>query len=299
MTLTFFQHIFRRATRSIWENLYLNAVSASVIGASLVLLGLYSLIQNNLSTVIDSWNKDIHISVYFAETVDDERRLDLRDQIHAMPEVVQVRYVSESDAKKWMLEEVSGIEETLSELGDNILPASLEITLDAQMAHPKQIENFTKRIQTEDFVTADYGVEWVDKFNAFLRMFQALGTVVGLLIIVAAMFLVTNTVHLVIYNRRNELEIAKLVGATQSFILLPFLIEGAIQGLIGALGALTCLWAIHKTLVGQLQQSETLKMVTDLTFIPTSQQLILLMIGLTLGLVAALIATLRFLRKVG
>ena len=84
-----------------------------------------------------------------------------------------------------------------------------------------------------------------------------------------------------------------------SFILLPFLIEGAIQGLIGALGALTCLWAIHKTLVGQLQQSETLKMVTSLTFIPTSQQLILLLIGLTLGLVAALIATLRFLRKVG
>ena len=167
------------------------------------------------------------------------------------------------------------------------------------MAHPKQIENFAKRIQTEDFVTADYGVEWVDKFNAFLRMFQALGTVVGLLIIVSAMFLVTNTVHLVIYNRRNELEIAKLVGATQSFILLPFLIEGAIQGLIGALGALNCLWAIHKTLVGQLQQSETLKLVTDLTFIPTSQQIILLMIGLTLGLVAALIATLRFLRKVG
>jgi cell division transport system permease protein len=299
MTFTFLQHIFRRATRSIWENLYLNAVSSSVIGASLVLLGLYSLMQNNLSTVIDSWNKDIHISVYFAEDVDEARRLELRDQIHSMPEVVQVRYVSESDAKKWMLEEVGGIEATLSELGDNILPASLEITLDAQMAHPDRIEGFAKRTDSDEFATADYGVEWVDKFNAFLRMFQALGTFVGLLIIIAAMFLVTNTVHLVIYNRRNELEVAKLVGATQSFIVLPFLIEGAIQGLVGALGALTCLWAIHQTLLGQLQQSETLKMVANLTFIPTSQQLVLVMIGLALGLIAALIATLRFLRKVG
>ena len=89
-----------------------------------------------------------------------------------MPEVVQVRYVSESDAKKWMLEEVSGIEDTLTELGDNILPASLEITLDAQMAHPKQIEDFAKRIQTDDFVTADYGVEWVDKLMPSFACFK-------------------------------------------------------------------------------------------------------------------------------
>ena len=299
MSLTFLQHIFRRATRSIWENLYLNAVSASVIGAALILLGLYSLVQNNLSTVIDSWNKDVHVSVYFADDVDEERRLELRDKIHGMSEVVQVRYVSEIDAKNWMLEEVSGIEDTLKELGDNILPASLEITLDAQMAHPKRIEEFASKIAYEDFVATDYGVEWGDKFNAFLRMFQALGTFVGLLIIIAAMFLVTNTVHLVIYNRRNEIEIAKLVGATKSFVILPFLIEGTIQGLIGALGALTGLWVIHRTLVNQLQQHETLKMMTDLSFIPVGQQMLLLFIGLTLGLMAALIATLRFLRKVG
>ncbi len=299
MSLTFLQHIFRRATRSIWENLYLNAVSASVIGASLILLGLYSLIQNNLTTVIDSWNKDVHVSVYFTDDTSDEQRLEIRDQIHAMPEVVQVRYVSELEAKKWMLEEVSGIEDTLTELGDNILPSSLEITLDAQMANPKRIEEFAKKIQSEAFSAIDYGVEWVDKFNAFLRMFQALGTFVGLLIIIAAMFLVTNTVHLVIYNRRNEIEIAKLVGATRSFVILPFLIEGAIQGLLGALGAITGLWIIHQTLVNQLQESETLKMVTNLSFISIGQQLSLILIGLTLGLVAALIATLRFLRKVG
>ncbi len=299
MSLTFLQHIFRRATRSIWENLYLNAVSASVIGASLILLGLYSLIQNNLSTVIDSWNKDVHVSVYFTDDTSDEERLEIRDQIHAMPEVVQVRYVSELEAKKWMLEEVSGIEDTLTELGDNILPSSLEITLDAQMANPKRIGEFAKKIQSDAFSATDYGVEWVDKFNAFLRMFQALGTFVGLLIIIAAMFLVTNTVHLVIYNRRNEIEIAKLVGATRSFVILPFLIEGAIQGLLGALGAITGLWIIHQTLMNQLQESETLKMVTNLSFISIGQQLSLILIGLTLGLVAALIATLRFLRKVG
>ena len=299
MNITFLQHMLRRATRSIWENLYLNAVSASVIGASLVLLGLYSMLQNNLTTVMDTWNKDVHVSVYFADDINEQERIELRDEIHKMPEVVQIRYISELEAKRWLMEEVSGIDETLNELGDNVLPASLEITLDSAMAQPDKIAGFAQKIEQEAFAAIDYGVEWVDKFNTFLRMFQVLGTFVGMLIIFAAMFLVTNTVHLVIYNRRNELEIAKLVGATQSFIMLPFLIEGAIQGLLGALGALSALWVIHQALLNQLQQSETLKMVASLKFIPVSQQLLLLLIGLTLGLMAAFIATYRFLRKVG
>ena len=299
MNVTFLQHMLRRATRSIWENLYLNAVSASVIGASLILLGLYSMIQNNLSNVMDTWNKDVHVSVYFADDVNEEERIQLRDDIHKMSEVVQVRYISELDAKKWLIEEVSGIDETLNELGDNVLPASLEITLDAAMAQPDKIAEFARRIEKKEFAAIDYGVEWVDKFNTFLRMFHVLGTFVGILIIVAAMFLVTNTVHLVIYNRRNELEIAKLVGATQSFIMLPFLIEGAVQGVVGALGALSGLWIIHQTLLNQLQQSQTLRMVARLEFIPVGQQLLLIFIGLTLGLLAAFIATYRFLRKVG
>ena len=83
----------------------------------------------------------------------------------------------------------------MNELGDNVLPAGLEITLDAAMAQPDKIAGFAKRIDKEEFIAIDYGVEWVDKFNTFLRMFQVLGTFVGILIIVAAMFLVTNMVH--------------------------------------------------------------------------------------------------------
>ena len=141
MTLAF--STFGRATRSIWENLYLNAVSASVVDFFGV-ARLYSLIQNNLNTA-DSWNKDIHISVYFAETVD-ETSVSICETKYTRCLKLYRFYVSESDAKKWMLEEVSGIEEH-TELGDNILPASLEITLDAQMAHPKQIEDFAKRFK--------------------------------------------------------------------------------------------------------------------------------------------------------
>ena len=67
------------------------------------------MIQNNLSTVMDTWNKDAHVSVYFADDVNEQERMNLRDDIHQMSEVVQVRYISELDAKKWLIEEVSGM----------------------------------------------------------------------------------------------------------------------------------------------------------------------------------------------
>ena len=296
--MTFFQHILRRAIRSIWENLYLNAVSGSVIGASLLLLGIYSLIQTNLSSLMDTWNKDVHVSVYFADDINDEERLEIRDDIHKMPEVVQVRYISELEAKQWLMEEVGSVQETLSELGDDVLPASLEITLAEEMAHPDKIEEFAQKIESDRFKMVDYGVEWVENFNAFIRVFQALGTMVGFLIIIAAMFLVTNTVHLVIYNRREELEIATLVGASRNFIVIPFLLEGAIQGLVGALGAIMGLWMIHYTLSNQLQQSATFSAVTSLEFVPFSDLLGLLLLGLVLGTLAAFVATYRFLSKI-
>lgn len=300
MNWTFFKHIFRRSFRSIWENLYLNAVAASVIGASLLLLGIYSMIQSNLSSIMDTWNKDVHVSAYFTDNITDNERLEIRDAIHDFPEVVQVRYISEQEAKQWLLTEVQEVEETLSELGDNILPASIEITLDAQMAHPKKIEGFVKKLhnihaEKNCFQSIDYGVDWVEKFNSFLRLFKALGTMLGILIILAAMFLVTNTVHLVIYNRREELEIATLVGATEQFIVIPFLLEGIIQGLIGSLGAISGLGLIHKTLLYQLRQSSDINI--SLNFVPTSQLLLLILIGLSLGFIAAFIATYRFLRK--
>jgi cell division transport system permease protein len=292
------RHILRRSFRSVWENLYLNTVAASVIGASLLLLGVYIIVHTNLNSIVDTWNKDVHVSAYFADNLTEEERFTIRDRIHGYPEVLQVRYVSELDAKKWLSEEVEGIEATLNELGDNALPASLEITLSPQMSQPDLIEQFATKIETVEFQNIDYGVEWVDRFNAFLRLLQALGTLVGILILLAATFLVTNTVHLVVYNRKSELEIAKLVGASQSFIILPFIFEGAVQGLFGGLAAISGLWLIHNTLSSRLQAALDFEIATQLQFLPFNQLLLLTAIGIGLGTISAFIATHRFLRQI-
>mgnify|MGYP000722388291 CR=1 FL=1 len=100
--MTFIVIVLRRSIRSVWENLYLNTVAASVIGVSLLLLGVYNIVQTNISLNVEHWNKDVHVSAYFSDSVSEKERLDIRDNIHSFPEVLQVRYISEEDAKSWI-----------------------------------------------------------------------------------------------------------------------------------------------------------------------------------------------------
>jgi cell division transport system permease protein len=277
--------------------LYLNAVACGVIIVSLFLLGLYVSIQNNITQLIDTWNKDVHISAYFEKTTTEDERFQIRERIHALPEATQVRYVSETEAQDWLISRVDGIEETLDALGDGILPASLEITLSASIAgDPAKIESFANKINGPEFANLDYGIEWVERFNTFLNMLQALGTLLGAIILLSAMFLVTNTIHLVVYSRKNELEIAKLVGASDRFILVPFLFEGILQGLIGSLTAIIFLYWLHQLVTLRLEAVLELRLLSELAFLSGTHILILILIGLLLGVSAGFIAVQRFLR---
>jgi cell division transport system permease protein len=295
-SVNFFRHLLRRSIRSIWENLYLNTVSSGVIGASLMLLGVYAIIHLNLNGIVDTWNRDVHVSAYFASDITQQERLDLRTEILALPEVTKVTYISEEDAQKWLIDRVEGVDASLEILGEDALPASLEITLESD-SNADIIEDFATKIDRAEFDSVDYGVEWINRFNEFIQLLQVLGTLLGGLIVIAATFVVSNTIHLVVYNRRNELEITKLVGGSDMFILLPFLFEGAVQGIIGSFGAISILWLIHKLITARIQSSLSLNLSTDLAFLPIEYLLGLVALGVILGMIAASFATGRFLSR--
>jgi cell division transport system permease protein len=290
--------LVRRATRSLWENAYLNSVATGVIAASLLLIGVYLTVQFNLNRLVDTWDRDVHVSAYFHDDVPEQRRFDLRDQLANRPEVVRVRYVSPEDAQQWMRQRMPGMDAVLEELGAEALPASLEISLTSTAARPKPISDFAQSLSLEAFTDVDYGQEWMERFHGFLSLLQLLGAIMGSLILMAAIFLVMNTVHLIVYNRKDELEIQKLVGATNGFILAPFLIEGLFQGLIGGILSIAGLFAIHNLLVVRLKESLELAASADLSFLPTTYLLSILLAGALTGVLASFAAVQRFLVKV-
>ncbi len=290
------RHILRRALRSLWENLYLNLMASLVIAASLLLIGVYLTVQYNLNAIVDSWDRDVHISAYFRPEVSVERRLALREELQSRREVSRVQYISEAEAQAWLKERVPDIGPVLQELGETALPASLELTLVGAEANPESIRRFAEELPSTDFEAIDHGQEWVERFNAFLSLLKLLGAVLGALIGVAALFLVANTVHLIVYNRRLELEVQKLVGATNGFIMAPFLIEGLCHGLLGGLVATLGLFGVHRGLVVRLQEALQLGLAGELAFLPTSWVLGLVLLGLCLGVLASAMSVQRFLQ---
>jgi cell division transport system permease protein len=293
-----FRHILRRAARSLWENAYLNSVSCGVIAATTLLFGVYLSIQFNLNSMVDTWDRDIHISAYFHADVPEQRRFDVRDEIAKRPEVTKVRYVSSESANEWMQERMPAMGGILQELGSDTLPSSLEISLTTGATRPTAIDDFARTLSVTDFSDVDYGQEWIEKFQGFLALLKLLGAIMGSLILIAAMFLVMNTVYLVVYNRKEELEIQKLVGATNGYITAPFLVEGMVQGLVGALLAVGGLAAVHRLLIHRLKDSFDLTVTAELQLLPSSYIAVLFLAGCILGLVSAFLAVQRFLAKV-
>ena len=292
------EHVFRRAGRSLWENVYLNVVATGVIASALLLLGVFLTIEYNLSSIIDSWDRDVHVSAYFEPQITESARFAARDRIAAMPGVQEVRYVSEADAKAWLLQQVGGMEEILDQVGPEALPASLEITLTQQQAaEPAAIAGFAKSLASPEFQDIDFGQQWVERFNAFLSLLKLLAAILGSLIALAAVFLVANTVDLIVFNRKAELEIERLVGATRSFIVSPFVLEGLLQGAVGSCFAVGALVLVHRLLVTRLQDALDLGIAGPLQFLPAAYLLGLVAAGAIVGSVASGAAAFRFLAR--
>jgi cell division transport system permease protein len=292
-------HVISRAGRSLYENAYLNLVATGVVAAAVLLVGIFLTVMFNLNALVEGWQQDVHVSAYFHPDIPVERRFELRDDIAAMPEVEAVRYFSEDDARAFLGEKVPEVRPVLENLGAHVLPASLEITLRQGFTRPDAIRAFADRITLAEFDSLDYGQQWVERFNSFLSILKLLGLVLGGLIALSAVFLVANTINLVVYSRRQELEITWLVGGTSAFVAIPFLVEGFVQGLVGSLLALGGIVLIHKSVVVRLQSALSLSLVEEpLRMLPWDKMALLLLLGVVFGVAGCGVAVWRFLRKV-
>ncbi len=291
-------HILRRAMRSLWENLYLNLVATGVIAASVLMLGVFLMVMYNLNAITHSWASDVHVSAYFRQDVPVERCFEIKEQVAAMPGVEAVQYVSEADAQAYLIERIPETEPVLAELGEGVLPASLEITLEPSMAREQGIQEMAAALQLAELAEVDYGQQWVERFNSFLNLLRLLGLVLGGLIAVAAVFLVANTIHLVVFSRRTELETMRLVGATDDTIMAPFLLEALVQGAVGSGLALLGLLAVHRWVILRLQDALDLSLAEDpLAFLPLDYTLSMVLVGVVLAVLGAWTAVNRFLAK--
>ncbi|HXG15627.1 MAG TPA: permease-like cell division protein FtsX [Calidithermus sp.] len=262
------------------------AVSAVLlITLSLVALGGFGVLSTNLGRAVDEWRDRVKLIVYLRGEPKPDEVTALLDRVRALPEVAAVRYVSKAealDSLRRVLGKDAGVAEVLPA---NPLPASLEVTPTAQAATPEGARALLGHLGAlPEAEEVEGGVEWVERLSQWRRLLTSIGAGVGAALSLAAILTVTTATTLVLHARRHETEIMRLVGAPEAAIRLPLLLQGMLQGLLGAALALAALVALHRLAAPALEPLMALTIgLPRLDFLSPSGMAALLGAGAALG----------------
>jgi cell division transport system permease protein len=276
------------------NNLGVHGLGAGTIIVSLLIFGSFLLLFVNINTWLQGWGKTLTMSVYLSDDINELQRSHISKYINNLPNAKIRRYISKEAALKDLRNALGSQGDLLNELSRNPLPASFEISFEQSNAEDPDPRALKESLETLDGVTdAQYSEAWLSKFQGIMDMVRFVGFIIGGLLCMGVLFITTNTIKLTIYSRREEIEILKLVGATDWFVKMPYLFEGAIQGIFGGLVSVVVL-IIGYLLLSSKKLYVLNFAVLEFVFIPNTYIIFILLISLFLGLIGSLIALGRF-----
>ncbi|HUV49661.1 MAG TPA: permease-like cell division protein FtsX [Anaerolineae bacterium] len=237
---------FKRAFQDIRTNKFLNAVTIITIFLSILIVSALVLFFLNTNDYMNSWKKGIRIIAYLKPDIVEANLVDIKNKIQGLYGVAEAEFISKEEAMKRLREQMKRQSSLLNGLKENPLPHAFEISLTGQFANSERIENLAVKIESlPEIDDVEYGRKWIGRFVKLFDLFRLTGYAMSGIFFMAAVFIVVNTIRLVIYSRREEIEIMRLVGATDRFIKTPFYIEAVIQGALGGIIGLAVLFAAY------------------------------------------------------
>ena len=285
-----------RALTNIRQNLFVNVVTVGTITIALLIISYFLLIFLNLEGLADTWSNRVQVTVYFDQEPSPPDLSQLKARIQSLAGTERVDYVPKEDAMRRFRARLKGQESLLDGVTADVLPASLEITLKRGSRGTDAVEVYVAQLKKLPAVKeVQYGEEWVRRFTTFMNFMRLVGLLLGGFLVLAVVFIVSNTIKLTIYSRKEELELLSLVGATRMFIKAPFLIEGLLQGMIGALLTLVLLVASYFAFLHNAGNFLSFNPAdAGLSFLPAEFVAGILFSGMALGFLGSLTSLKRF-----
>jgi cell division transport system permease protein len=283
-----------RAISNIRQNVSVNVLTIGTITLALLLLSLFLLVYENLNKLGDQWSSKVQVTVYFEHDLASADQTALLDQISRVAGTDRVAYVSQEQAFSRFRARLRGQESLLEGVTPDILPSSMEISLQKDYRDADSLNVYVGRLKRiPGIIDVQFGEEWVQRFHSFMGFVRMVGLLLGLFLLITVTFIVSNTIKLTIYARQDELELLRLVGATRFFIKAPFIIEGVIQGTVGALLALLVLTGVYYAFLANAGIILTYR-ADSLSFLSMGEIIALLCVGALLGFVGSISSLKRF-----
>lgn len=289
-------YFFSRAFLNLRQNTFVSLLTIGTISLALLIIALFLLVYVNLEGMAESWSEKVQVTAFFDRELSQQEVVALKGKVQSLNGTDKVAYISKDEAMKRFRARLKGQETLLEGVGSEILPSSMEISLKKVNRSSEMVDAYVTRLEKIPGISeVQYGEEWVKRFNTFMNFMRLVGALLGGFLILAGLFIVSNTIKLTIYARKDELEVLGLVGATRFFIKAPFLIEGIFQGAIGALLALFILTVCYFGFLHNAGNFLSFNLAAaGLSFLPVSYLVALFFGGIGVGFLGSLTSLKRF-----
>ena len=241
-TLSYF---FREAVRRIWVSKRNNFVAVAMIAMSLLIVGSFLLVAENLGRAVTEAQGRSRVNIYFDIDATPQQIATVEAWLGARRDFASRRFVSQAQALARFRTYFAGLSDIVGQLDENPFPASFECDVPPRVVLSPAFQRAAAELRTLAGVEqVQFDWEWVERLKRLINLVNIAGFVAGGLLAIAAAFTIANVIRLTMMLYREEIEIMRLVGATERIIRGPFLIEGVLQGLMGAALAMVVLVAL-------------------------------------------------------
>jgi len=225
----------------------------ATIAVTLMLVGSFVLLVGNMRGMLERFGVELQVTAYLDDEISMDAARGIASRVATVEGVHRVSLVTPEEALA-RFRETSGAEALLEGLDSNPLPASLEISLISESRTPRGVALVEQALEgLPGIAELAKGQEWVDGYTRASALVRFIALGLGAVLAVSALMIVANTIRLALYSRDDELEILSLVGASRTFIRVPFLLEGTIQGLAGGLLAVLLMFCAFEMFTEQIQ----------------------------------------------
>ncbi|HEY8525481.1 MAG TPA: permease-like cell division protein FtsX [Acidimicrobiales bacterium] len=236
-------YVVRETGSNLRRNITLSLAAVVTVGVSLALFGSALLLQQGVENVSGRWEQGIELIIFLKRDITDEQRETLQQQLEENPEIDEVRYVDLEESRQEALRLFERNEAMLQKIRDDetLVPASFRIV--PTNKDTEAIESLRRQYASAPGVqSATSSLDAVQTVTDVAQFANRAILIVAVGLLIAALMLILNAIRMAMFARRREIEVMKLVGATNWFIRIPFMLEGVVQGLVGSMFALVSLW---------------------------------------------------------